>query len=214
MLSYKRNQIEEAIAATLQQAGAEPAGDLSTRIKRLLETDRALGTDDAAAVRGPTYAFYTGPAPGRGVEVWFSSYEAFALLLGVLLQQHRFPQGTAVRILRQARARLEPEHARILAVGSRKAKVGRRRGPGQPAVFENPDAVFLAIATTWGSQADPDAAPQAITVCAGEAEVMEFRRRSAPPGSSMTVLELTAPAHMLAASLDHTTPATRGRPRR
>ena len=131
MIRYKRNQVEEAIAATLQQAGAEPAADLRIRIKRLLETDRALA-DDAAGLRRSPYAFYTGAAPGRGVEVWFSSYEAFSLLLGVLLQQHRWPQGTAVRILRQARPKLEPEHKRILDLTP--DSVFDEPGPRGPAV--------------------------------------------------------------------------------
>ena len=40
---------------------------------------------------------------------------------------------------------------------------------------------------------------------------MRFWRRNAPAGSSMTVLELTAPAHRLAACLDQTKPKIRGR---
>ena len=214
MSHYKRNQVEESIAATLQKAGAEPAADLRTRMKRLLETDRALATDDAAGLLRPGYAFYTGAAPGRGVEVWFSPYEAFALFLGVLLQQHRWPQGTAVRILRQARPKLEPEHARILALAPDRlfdeVRVRRRMTRGRPA-FETNNPSFLAIATAWGSRADADAAPHALAVCAGEEELMKFRRRNAPAGSSMTVLELTAPAHRLAACLDQTKPKTRGR---
>ena len=146
--------------------------------------------------------------------MWFSPYEAFSLLLGVLLQQHRWPQGTAVRILRQARPKLEREHARILDLTPDsvfdEAKVRRRATAGRPA-FETSNPSFLAIATAWGSRADADAAPHALAVCAGEEELMRFWRRNAPAGSSMTVLELTAPAHRLAACLDKTKPKIRGR---
>ena len=42
-------------------------------VKRLLEADRTLGrevgSDDPAE---GTFAFYSGEAPGSGVEVWFS----------------------------------------------------------------------------------------------------------------------------------------------
>jgi hypothetical protein len=62
MLRYKRNQVEEAIAAALDRRDADVASELRIRIKRLLETDRALGREPRA-----TYAFfYTGGAPGRG----------------------------------------------------------------------------------------------------------------------------------------------------
>src|SRR5918993_1752239 len=114
MVRYKRNQVEEAIANALVQAEVEAGSDLRIRLKRLLETDRTLSRKALSASDQP-FAFYTDEEPGRGVEVWFSPYEAFALLMGVLLMQHRWPQGTAVRILRQARPNLEPEHARILA---------------------------------------------------------------------------------------------------
>jgi hypothetical protein len=43
---------------------------------------------------------------------------------------------------------------------------------------------------------------------------MRFRRKSAPPGTSMTVLELAVPAHLLAERLRHTQPRARGRSRR
>jgi len=212
----KRNQVEEAIAAVLAQAGSEWTADLRIRIKRLLETDRALALEAEASEPQATYALFTGGAPGRGREVWFSAYEAFALLLGVLLMQHRWPQGTAVRILRQARPTLEPEHARILAQDSKElfdeAEVLRRASPGMPAV-QVTDPVFLAIVTQWSRHADLDAAPHALIVCHGENELMRFSREQAPPGTSMTVLEVAGPAHILQDHLSRTQPRARGRSR-
>ena len=215
MPHFKRNQIEEAIAAALQQAGAEPDAALSIRMKRLLETDRALARDEAAGLPRPASAFYSGEAPGRGVEVWFSSYEAFALLMGVLLMQHRWPQGTAVRIMRQARPTLEPEHRRILSLDPEKlfdeAEVLRQAKPGSLGVNVT-DSVFLAIVTTGRPEkAEPDAAPHALIVCRGEEELMRFRRERTLPGMSMTVVEVAGSAQLLAYHLSQTKPRTRGR---
>src|SRR3712207_2121112 len=113
-MAYKRNQVEEAIAAALKEADAEGGAALRIRIKRLLDTDYNLNRQVRVEAPEREYAFSSGERPGRGVEVWFSAYEAFALLIGVLLLHHRWPQATVVRIMRQARAMLASEHARIL----------------------------------------------------------------------------------------------------
>ena len=46
--------------------------------------------------------------------MWFSEYEAFALLMALRLLEHGLPQSTAVSILRRGRSRLEPKHAEIM----------------------------------------------------------------------------------------------------
>ena len=40
---FKRNQVEEAIACVLEPGSARPSSEMRTRLRRLLETDRALG---------------------------------------------------------------------------------------------------------------------------------------------------------------------------
>ena len=40
---FKRNQVEEAIACVLEPGSAKPSSEMRTRLRRLLETDRALG---------------------------------------------------------------------------------------------------------------------------------------------------------------------------
>ena len=70
-MHYKRNQIEEAIAAALQQAERGPAADLRIRLKRLLDTDTTLGHRQGVDAPEQGFAFSTGERPGRGVEVWF-----------------------------------------------------------------------------------------------------------------------------------------------
>lgn len=70
MASYKLNQVEEAIAATLGRSDDEDTSELRVRIKRLLDTDRALGRDlRATDPERAAYAFYSSDAPGSGLEV-------------------------------------------------------------------------------------------------------------------------------------------------
>ena len=217
-MSFKRNQVEQAIIAMLtQEEGFETASEARVRLKRLLDTDRTLEIDAQPKRGAATFSFYSGEPPGRGNEVSFSGYDAFALLFGALLMRHRWPQATAVRIMRQARPVLEVEHARILTLepaelfDQEAIEAGAR--PGALAA-DSAAPVFLAIVTT-GSQAQSqgDVRAMGVRVCAGETELMRFRREHVPPGMGMTVLELTAPAHDLAHRLDHTEPTTRGRPR-
>ena len=88
---------------------------MRTRIKRLLELDRSLGrklrSKDAEQAN---FAFFSEEAPGTGADILFSEYEAFALLNGLSIMGHGWPQGFAVAILRRVRPDLEREHARIL----------------------------------------------------------------------------------------------------
>lgn len=111
---YKRNQAAEAISNSLGQ-GASPSAALRTEMKRLLDADRSLAVIPRS--NDPEYAnsaFYTGKPPGRGIEVWFSEYEVFALRLGLDLMKHGWPQGKTISILRRARPALEPKHVQIL----------------------------------------------------------------------------------------------------
>ena len=115
-VAFKRNQVEQAILAMLGGDNRDAdAPDLRVRMKRLLDADRLLGRDKKSSDPDrASYAFYSGEAPGSGVEVWFSSYEAFALQIALRLLAHGWPQGTVVRLLRQVRQDLETEHRRIL----------------------------------------------------------------------------------------------------
>jgi hypothetical protein len=215
---YKRNQVEEAIAAAMGLTGAQASAEIGTRIKRLLNADRALGRDvSPSGPARPGYAFYSADAPGTGVEVWFSAYEAFALLLALFLLQHGWPQGAVVRIMRRVRLSLEPEHKRVLSQDRRELfdeeAVRKAADPGMIAV-DNTDPVFLVIVTgsrAERAKADHGTGPKAVGICHGEAKLMEFRRKEAPPGASMTVLEVVRQAHQLADHLAKTKPRARGR---
>jgi hypothetical protein len=112
-MSYKRNQIEEAIAHIVAPNCEEPPSELRTRIKRLLELDRSISRK-VRSKDPEDFAFFSEEAPGTGADILFSEYEAFALLNGLRIMNHGWPQSFAVSIMRRVRVDLESEHARIL----------------------------------------------------------------------------------------------------
>src|SRR5258706_11865115 len=101
---YKRNQVEEAISRTLDDRSSMPRQELRTRLKRLLDTDRALTSNARETnLEVTNYAFYSSDSPGKGAEVSFSGYEAFALQTGLRVLGHGWPQSFAVNALRHIR---------------------------------------------------------------------------------------------------------------
>lgn len=100
----------------LEPGSAKRSSKMRTQLKRLLDTDRSLGrnkhsTDPEKA----DFAFYGRDGSGRGVETSFSACDAFALLTGLRLMRHGWPQGFAVAALRRVKPELEKHHARILS---------------------------------------------------------------------------------------------------
>ena len=146
---FKRNQVEAAMSRIFEPGSAKPSSELRTRMKRLLETDRSFGRNkrstDPARVH---FAFYSGEAPGRGIEIWFSGYEAFALLTALRLMHHSWPQGFAVAVLRYVRPELERHHHWILqqdpATLFDQQQILKNAKAGDLAVG-NTNPVFLAI---------------------------------------------------------------------
>ena len=211
MAKYKRNQVEEAISRSVDSGSAKPSSELRTRLKRLLDTDRSLGR--AARSADPklaNYAFYSGDSPGRGVEVRFSDYEAFALLTGLRLLEHGWPQGFAVRLLRHVRPELEAQHARILKQdpGSLfdKDAIRQNARPGDIAV-DNTDPVFLTI--TSREERDKSERTVSGAVCRGTEQVFKFVKQQA--ARSWSLFELVMPAHALRRALSKAKPRKRGR---
>ena len=214
-MSYKRNQIEEAIARIFDPDCREPPSDLRTRIKRLLVLDRSMGrrvrSKDAEE---RNFAFFSEEAPGTGVDVSFSEYEAFALINGLRIMTHRWPQGFAVSVMHRVRVDLEREHGRILRqrpeeLFYQQVMLARAR-PGDVAV-ENRDPVFLTIASKALRVDQGDAAPFAA-VCRGLENVGKFSRDLG--ASSVTLFEVATLAHRLHQELLKTEPRHRGRARR
>ena len=168
-VSYKRNQVEEAIARIFVPNCEKPPSELRTRIKRLLDLDRSIGrkirSKDAEEAN---FGFFSGEAPGTGADISFSEYEAFALLNGLRIMDHGWPQGFAVSIMRRVRLDLEREHARILRQDPGKLfdweTIRARARPGDIAV-DNTDPVFLTLASKAQRAADEAQTPR-FPLCA------------------------------------------------
>src|SRR5690349_20636106 len=146
---FKRNQVEEAIARVLDSGSAKPNSELRTRLRRLLETDRGLGRSKRSPdLELANFAFFGMDPRGRGVENWFSGYEAFALLTGLRLMRQAWPQGLVVAVLRRVKPDLERHHARILGQDPttflNKHQFRQQARPGALAV-SNTDPVFLVL---------------------------------------------------------------------
>ena len=212
MSHYKRNQIEEAISRLVESQSPQPSSELRTRLKRLLESDRALGRAPRSAdPKRANYAFYSAEAPGSGVEIWFSEYEAFALLIGLLLMAHGWPQGFAVSVMRRVRPELEKQHTRILKQDAKllfDQEAIRRSAKAGDFAFDNTEPVLLAIVTKSGSSPSEEGEPQACGIFRGAKEAMKFLGEGTGPG---TFFELVSLAHRFSKELARTEPRHRGR---
>jgi hypothetical protein len=206
---YKRNQLEEAIARTLQVKEAR-IGDLKLRMKRLLVTDRRLGRGREGGV-DRRYAFYSHKPRGSGVEVMFSGYEAFALLAALVLLEHGIPQAKVVSILREIRSDLEVAHRETLQKDAKalfdSQAVKKTARPGMIAV-DNTAPVFLAFVKV---NARKGMVRATICVCRGHDDLVRFLGEYSVPGSGATHFEFTRLMCSLADNLSNTRPVKRGR---
>jgi hypothetical protein len=212
-MSYKRNQIEEAVTRIFYPNRQKPPSELRSRIKRLLELDRSMGRNIRSKdAEEANFAFFSEEAPGTGADVSFSEYEAFALVIGLKIRQHRWPQGSAVSIMRRVRLDLEREHARILRQNPAKLfdweGIRAKARPGDIAV-DNADPVFLTVASMTQHAPDEVQTPLLSAVFRGYDSVTKFSRRVG--ASSVTTLEVATLAHRLHAELMKAAPSRRGR---
>ena len=215
MPDYKRNQIEAAISSVLEPRLKEPSSELRTRLKRLLETDRVVGrVPRSGNPERANYAFYSAEAPGSGVEVWFSEYEAFALLNGLRLMMHGWPQGFAVSIMRRVRPELEKQHVRILKQDRNwlfDQQAIRQKAKEGDMAFDNRDPVLLTIVSKPGAAAGAQGQPHRCAICRGPNEAARFASEGHVGGSAWTMFELVGVAHRLSEKLAVTEPRRRGR---
>jgi hypothetical protein len=210
---FKRNQVEEAIALVLESGSPKSGTELRTQLKRLLNTDRGLGCNEHSNdPETANFAFYSTDAPGRGVENWFSDYDTFALVTGLQLMRHGWPQGFVVALLRRVKPELEKHHARILkqdpAVLFDDQLIRQRAKPGD-LVVDNTDPVFLVIFSR--DREDPSSSKPAA-VCRGQVQLMRFIK-SHGPGQAWTIFELANSVHAVRSALAKTKPLKRGRGR-
>jgi hypothetical protein len=209
MKSFKRNQIEEATSRLFGEKSAKPSSELQTRIKRLLDLDRSLPRNcRSKRPELANYAFYSSESPGKGAEVSFSNYEAFAIMIGLQMLNHNWPQKFAVEMLRRLRRELEEQHKMILRLDPAELfddeRIRLDAQPGSLAV-NTASPKFLLIWSDQRSADDP--APSAGIYNNHDA----FAVTTAKAGRSSTWLELTRPAHALSAQLSASLPRKRGR---
>jgi hypothetical protein len=209
-MSYKRNQIEEAITRILAPYSEKPPSELRTRIKRLHELDRSVGRKLRSNVAN--FAFFSEQGPGTGAVVSFTEYEAFALFNALRIMEHHWPQSFAVSIMRRVRPDLEKEHARILRQSPEKLfdqKAIRASARAGDIAVSNTDPVFITLASQVHRASDYGQSPPFSAVCRGFAKVSEFSRNV--DASSVTMLEVATLAHRLHQELRKTEPRRRGR---
>lgn len=209
MLLYKRNQVEEAIARILGNHQNAPVADLRTRIKRVLDADRAGGC--AKRSNDPersNYAFYSDKSPGKGVEVNFTGYEAFALQIAMRMLDHGWPQGFVVSTLRRFRRELEEAYRRILLTKRRSdSSVMPDQGPGSLVPTRSGPEFFLIVSDP--STGQPNSSKTYARLFRDQEAAFKFQLER--PGRSCTWLELVAPAVALHRQLQQIEPRKRGR---
>jgi hypothetical protein len=211
MLQYKRQQVEEAVARVVGGPSAKPSSELRSRLKRLLDTDRGVGRNVRSSdPEVANFAFYSSESPGKGVEVSFSSYEALALLVGLQLLEHGWPQSFAVAVLRRVRREFERQHVRFLNQDRKTLfdpdLIRQKARPGDLYVG-NTDPVFLVIAS--GQEPTGSESVPTVSICRGTDEVAKFARKVA--ARSWTLLELVTSAHSLSTELSKVKARKRGR---
>ena len=146
-----------------------------------------------------------------GTEVWYSEYEAFALLIGMQLMGHGWPHNFAVSLLRRLRQELEKAHVQIVKKDRRKLfnqdAIRNSANPGSMA-FNNTDPVLLTIVMKSGMGRSEQDAPYACAVCRGSDHAMQFIGQSRRGGA---IFELVNMTHDLSHALALTEPKHRGR---
>jgi hypothetical protein len=214
MRRFKRNQIEEAIFRMVGARG-ERLDELRLRLKRLLVTDRRLGRDvESDEEANCHYAFFSEDQPGSGIEVSYSDYEAFALLVGLMLLEHGLPQATVVKVMRQVRRPLEAAHGDSLkkdpsTLFDEQAVLAQAR-PGVIGV-NNTDPIFLAFMRLTDSAVGDQSSRADFGVCRGQQELVDFVKKHSESGIGVTFFELVGWIHGIAMNLLQIPPAKRGR---
>lgn len=213
---YKRNQVEAAIGALVEGSRDGPSEELRIKIKRLLDADRTFDLDKVVARRSKgRYAFYGAEPPGRGVEVWFSAYEAFAVLMGLQLMQHGWSQTFAVTVLRDVRSDLEEEHSKILRLDPKRLfdqqAIARKARAGDPA-FDTSDPKLLVIIMQHGIEQSKQNRPFKTSVQMDMDSAMKWiADETKGIGGGSAIFEITVAIFQLHEQLSRTVPKPRGR---
>jgi hypothetical protein len=207
---YKRNQVEDAIGIAMGIRSDKEAAEFQTRVKRLLDADRAFGRNKRSNDPGRSnYAFYSEESPGKGSEINFSEYEAFAVMTALRMLTHNWPQGFAVSTLRRIRPELERHHSRILTADPRQLFSHQQDTSPGTMVQTNSRPEFLLIVSDDRKRESVDSSGAYARLFRDEQSAFRFQLER--PGRTCSWFELVTAAFELHQSLQKTEPRKRGR---
>jgi hypothetical protein len=213
MSSYRLGQVEDAIFRSLGAENAR-AREVKYRLKRLLAADRGLGRPSRSESElERRFAFFPDAPPGRGVDIMFSHYAAFALLAAVILLEHGLPQKTVVTLMRRVRQQLESAHAQCLKKDPKilfdEERLRQQARPGMIA-FSATEPVVL-IAAGLRDAVGNDQERIAAAVCQSPEELGVFARQHGGLGRGYSIVEFTSWIHDFAKNLSRAPARKRGR---
>lgn len=228
--TYKRSQVEQVIDMLeyrLHSGRVDRA--LRSRLKRLLDADRASVSDDQVRA-GKQLAFFDGIKPGAGSEIGYRAYQAFALLTGIRLLQGGITEGRTVALLQRTRPTLEATFRRIAAVSRRQLQNDYRK-PEDPKdsgitalqaeqrvrdglIVDRPEKMTFLVEVVGNTESDDlssaDADGASLSVC--DYTQLHWRLRYiSHMGKAAVIVELANAVHQILYFLPHTTVRKRGR---
>jgi len=230
-VTYGRGQAEWALWKTFVRSGSNK-GDVSkvfrTRVKRLLEIDRALDLSNRDVVPSNDFAFVAPPEIPGG-EVAFASFDTFCLAVALDILDAGFKQSEVVFLMRHLRIDLEEYFIRMREAPDLNARVrySPKKHPNLPTYRHNgkeyaDPRTFVVVRKKEFTEALPSGKPTDRNdpmflepqFCDGIMALNEVLSDLLPNrGRVATVVELTATAQAVCAFLEQAPEIRRGRPK-
>ncbi len=225
--AYRRNQVEWALwrifcAGRFAHADAPPA--FRTRIKRLLEIDRAGDMPGSSSTASP-FAFADDAPGGSGVEAAFTAFDVFCLALALDLLDMGFKQAEVVFLLRHIRHALREEFD-FIADHYPPANRQRHRATDYPdlptmrgrgGALLVDERVYLLLRKVELREALPTPTQAGVApiiaepvMCAGQTALAETLADGSVLGRKAVVLEIGESARLAPSLLAKAPAATRG----
>jgi hypothetical protein len=214
MIGFKANQVQQSIFRTLG-ADHERADEVRFRLQRLRAADRNLGRQPRSSSKADrVYAFYGDDPPGTGVDILFTSYEAFALLAAIMLLEHGLPQTSVVKLMRQIRGELQVAHAQTLEKDPSELfdqnAIRAQAKPGMIA-FDSTAPVILVFLKLTGSSTCNQRTGTIASICRNNLQLSQFLKKYSSPGAGFSIFEFSRLIHLLEENLSQTRAVKRGR---
>jgi hypothetical protein len=219
-MSYKRSQIDGALHAVLSgpfrtargRVGRSVPKTFQTRITRLLEIDRAWGIENAHRLDKFGMAFHDAVPAGTGTDIEYSEFNAFALVIALVMVRIGFKQGEVVETLGILRPSLQRAFSRSVAAvqtrgnlrhvtdSAQKLPTYSRRVPARAQESELDPHVFLVlreveisleVAARTGSALKTKEGAIDYKLCWGWEDLFQFMQQEIPRETpSVLLIEL------------------------